>query len=107
MLNIVSYNVNGIRAALRKNFLGWLETFNPDIVCLQEIKANQDQLDSSIFNKLGYYNYWFSAKKKGYSGVAILSKIKPNKIEYGTGIDYMDFEGRNIRLDFDNFSIMS
>ena len=107
MLNIVSYNVNGIRAALRKNFLGWLETFNPDIVCLQEIKANQDQFDSSIFNKLGYYNYWFSAKKKGYSGVAILSKIKPNKIEYGTGIDYMDFEGRNIRLDFDNFSIMS
>lgn len=107
MLNIVSYNVNGIRAALRKNFLGWLETFNPDIVCLQEIKANQDQFDSSIFNKLGYYNYWFSAEKKGYSGVAILSKIKPNKIEYGTGIDYMDFEGRNIRLDFDNFSIMS
>lgn len=107
MLNIVSYNVNGIRAALRKNFLGWLETFNPDIVCLQEIKANQDQFDSSIFNKLGYYNYWFSAKKKGYSGVAILSKIKPNKIEYGTGIDYMDFEGRNIRLDFKGFSIMS
>ena len=107
MLNIVSYNVNGIRAALRKDFLDWLKTFNPDIVCLQETKANQDQFNSSIFKELGYYNYWFSAKKKGYSGVGILSKIKPNKVEYGTGIDYMDFEGRNIRLDFDSFSVMS
>ena len=107
MLNIVSYNVNGIRAALRKDFSDWLKTFNPDIVCLQETKANQDQFNSSIFKELGYYNYWFSAKKKGYSGVGILSKIKPNKVEYGTGIDYMDFEGRNIRLDFDSFSVMS
>jgi exodeoxyribonuclease-3 len=107
VLNIVSYNVNGIRAALRKDFLDWLKTFNPDIVCLQETKANQDQFNSSIFKELGYYNYWFSAKKKGYSGVGILSKIKPNKVEYGTGIDYMDFEGRNIRLDFDSFSVMS
>ena len=107
MLNIVSYNVNGIRAALKKDFSDWLKTFNPDIVCLQETKANQDQFNSSIFKELGYYNYWFSAKKKGYSGVGILSKIKPNKVEYGTGIDYMDFEGRNIRLDFDSFSVMS
>ena len=105
MLNIVSYNVNGIRAALKKDFSDWLKTFNPDIVCLQETKANQDQFNSSIFKELGYYNYWFSAKKKGYSGVGILSKIKPNKVEYGTGIDYMDFEGRNIRLDFDSFSV--
>ena len=101
MLNIVSYNINGIRAALRKDFLGWLKVFNPDIVCLQEIKANTDQFDSSVFDELGYYNYWFSAQKKGYSGVGILSKIKPNNIEYGTGIDYMDFEGRNLRADFD------
>ena len=107
MLNIVSYNINGIRAALRKDFLGWLKVFNPDIVCLQEIKANTDQFDSSVFDELGYYNYWFSAQKKGYSGVGILSKIKPNNIEYGTGIDYMDFEGRNLRLDFDKFSLMS
>ena len=107
MLNIVSYNINGIRAALRKDFLGWLKVFSPDIVCLQEIKANTDQFDSSVFDELGYYNYWFSAEKKGYSGVGILSKIKPNNIEYGTGIDYMDFEGRNLRLDFDKFSLMS
>lgn len=107
MLNIVSYNINGIRAALRKDFLGWLKVFNPDIVCLQEIKANTDQFDSSVFDELGYYNYWFSAQKKGYSGVGILSKIKPSNIEYGTGIDYMDFEGRNLRLDFDKFSLMS
>ena len=67
MLNIVSYNINGIRAALRKDFLGWLKVFSPDIVCLQEIKANIDQFDTSVFDELGYYNYWFSAQKKGYS----------------------------------------
>ena len=107
MLNIVSYNINGIRAALRKDFLGWLKVFSPDIVCLQEIKANTDQFDSSVFDELGYYNYWFSAQKKGYSGVGVLSKIKPNNIEYGTGIDYMDFEGRVLRIDFDEVSVMS
>ncbi len=64
MLNIVSYNINGIRAALRKDFLGWLKVFSPDIVCLQEIKANTDQFDSSVFDELGYYNYWFSAQKR-------------------------------------------
>jgi len=107
VLNIVSYNINGIRAALRKDFLGWLKVFSPDIVCLQEIKANTDQFDSSVFDELGYYNYWFSAEKKGYSGVGIISKIKPENVQIGTGIDFMDFEGRNLRLDFKNFSVMS
>ena len=74
-MKIYSYNVNGIRAAIRKGFLDWLCKYNPDIICLQEIKANTDQLDLDLFNKIGYnYNYWFSAKKKGYSGVAVLSK---------------------------------
>ncbi|MBU2995667.1 exodeoxyribonuclease III [Cellulophaga baltica] len=107
-MKIVSYNVNGIRAALKKGFIEWLKTVNPDVLCLQEIKANEDQLDLSIFEDAGYkYNYWYSAQKKGYSGVAILSKIKPNHVEYGTGIDYMDFEGRNLRADFDDVSVMS
>ncbi len=107
-MKIYSYNVNGIRAAIRKGFIEWLREYNPDIICLQEIKANTDQLDLDLFNKIGYkYNYWFSAQKKGYSGVAVLSKHKPLSIKYGTGIDHMDFEGRNLRLDFEKFSVMS
>lgn len=107
-MTIISYNVNGIRAAIRKGFLEWLQQANPDVVCIQEIKAHPEQLDLEEFNKAGYpYHYWHPANKKGYSGVAILSKTKPENIEYGTGIDYMDFEGRAIRADFSDFSVMS
>ncbi len=107
-MKIASYNVNGIRAALNKGFIEWLQQADPDVICLQEIKANKEQLDLNVFAEAGYsYNYWYSAQKKGYSGVAILSKTEPDHIEYGTGIDYMDFEGRNIRADFNGVSIMS
>lgn len=107
-MKIISYNVNGIRAALNKGFIEWLKSSDPDVICLQEIKALKEQLDLSIFEDAGYkYSYWFSAKKKGYSGVAILCKTKPNYVEYGTGIETMDFEGRNIRVDYDHVSIMS
>ena len=107
-MKIISYNVNGIRAAMNKGFVDWLKSANPDVICLQEIKAMQDQVDVEAIEEAGYkYNYWFSAQKKGYSGVAILSKIEPNHIEYGTGIESMDFEGRNLRADFDDVSIMS
>ena len=108
MMKVVSYNVNGIRAAMNKGLIDWLITEDPDIICFQEIKALEDQINVSEFESIGFkYNYWFSAKKKGYSGVAILSKHEPINIEYGTGISYMDFEGRNLRLDFEEFSIMS
>jgi exodeoxyribonuclease-3 len=107
-MKIISYNVNGIRAAIKKGFIEWLQSANPDVICLQEIKAMEDQLDLSLFEAAGYkYNYWYSAQKKGYSGVAILSKTKPNHVEYGTGIETMDFEGRNLRADFDGVSVMS
>lgn len=107
-MTIISYNVNGIRAAIRKGFLEWLQQADPDIVCIQEIKAHPEQLDLEEFEKAGYpYHYWHPAQKKGYSGVAILSKTKPENVEYGTGIDHMDFEGRNIRADFEDFSVMS
>ena len=107
-MKIISYNVNGIRAALNKDFIGWLKSANPDVICLQEIKAMKDQLELDIFEASGYkYHYWFSAQKKGYSGVAILSKTEPNHVEFGTGIASMDFEGRNLRVDFDGFSVMS
>ena len=107
MIKILSYNVNGIRAALRKDLINWIKDANPDIVCFQEIKANEDQFDKSLFEEMGYYNYWFSAQKKGYSGVGIISKFKPENVQIGTGIDFMDFEGRNLRLDFKKFSVMS
>ena len=107
MVKIISYNVNGIRAALKKNLIDWIKQSNPDIVCFQEIKANEDQFDTQIFKEIGYYNYWFPAQKKGYSGVGIITKIKPENVQIGTGIEFMDFEGRNLRLDFKNFSVMS
>jgi exodeoxyribonuclease-3 len=107
-MKIISYNVNGIRAAIKKGFIEWLKQASPDVICIQETKAHKDQLDLTLFENAGYpYHYWFSAQKKGYSSVAILSKIKPNHVEYGTGIESMDFEGRNLRIDFDDFSIMS
>ena len=107
-MKIISYNVNGIRAALKKGFIDWLKAANPDVICIQETKAQKEQLDADEFEQAGYpYQYWFSAQKKGYSGVAIFCKTKPNHIEYGTGIETMDFEGRNLRVDFDECSIMS
>ena len=107
-MRILSYNVNGIRAAISKGFINWLEQAKPNVVCLQEIKATPDQLPLEDFEKAGYpYHYWFPATKKGYSGVAILSKTKPKNVVYGTGIEHMDHEGRNIRVDFEDFSVMS
>ena len=100
-MKIISYNVNGIRAALKKGFLDWLQVANPDVICIQETKAHKEQLDLAEFEKAGYpHHYWFSAQKKGYSSVAVFCKEKPNHIAYGTGIETMDFEGRNLRVDF-------
>lgn len=108
IMTIASYNVNGIRAALKKGFIDWLTATNPDVICLQETKAHKEQLDLSVFEDAGYkFHYWFSAEKKGYSSVAILCKKEPNHVEYGTGLESMDIEGRNIRVDYDNVSIMS
>lgn len=107
-MKILSYNVNGIRAAITKGFLEWLKAADPDVICLQEIKAVDHQIPVLEITAAGYpFQYYFSAEKKGYSGVAILSKKEPKNIVYGTGIDYMDREGRNLRIDFEDFSIMS
>jgi exodeoxyribonuclease-3 len=107
-MRIISYNVNGIRAAITKGFLNWIQQANPDLICLQEIKATPDQIPLIDVELSGFpYHYWFPAQKKGYSGVAILCKTKPNNVVFGTGIDHMDFEGRNLRVDFDDFSVMS
>lgn len=107
-MKVLSYNVNGIRAAIKKGFLDWLKAADPEVICIQETKAQKEQLDLSLFEEIGYnYQYWYSAQKKGYSGVAILSKVEPKNVVYGTGIETMDFEGRNVRVDFDTVSVMS
>ena len=107
MVTIISYNVKGIRAALKKGWSEWAKATNADIIALQEIKAKTDQLELSIFEDLGYHHYWFSAQKKGYSGVALLCKEKPLHVEYGCGIEKYDFEGRVIRADFKDYSVIS
>lgn len=106
-MKIITYNVNGIRAAFTKNFVGWLQVADPDIICIQESKAGNDQIDIESFERIGYHSYWHSAERKGYSGVGISSKIKPNHVEYGCGIEHYDSEGRIMRADFDDFSVIS
>lgn len=99
--------MNGIRGALAKGFLPWLKATKADIVCLQEIKATPDQVDVEPFRKMGYEMFWMPAEKKGYSGVALFTKLKPSKIVLGCSLDIYDKEGRVIRADFDGFSVMS
>lgn len=107
-MKILTYNVNGIRSALSKDLLQFLKDENADIVCFQEIKAEKSQLDLTLFENLGYsYQEWFSAEKKGYSGVAILSKHKPINSISGCGHPLFDSEGRILRFDFDDLSVIS
>ncbi len=110
-MKIITYNVNGIRAALKKDFAGWLKEINADIICLQEIKIEEKLVDKNIFESLGYYSYWFSAQKKGYSGTAILTKIKPISVQKGSNMIQSDEEGRVLKADFEvngiSFSIIN
>lgn len=107
-MKIVTYNVNGIRSALSKNWLAWLQATQADVICLQEIKATPDQItDLYLLEQMGYEHYWYPAVKKGYSGTAIFTKISPKHVEYGCGLEDYDREGRIIRADFDNCSVMS
>jgi len=106
-MKIITYNLNGIRAAMSKGLIDWIRQVSPDVLCVQEIKANPDQVGVFEFEELGYHHYWYPAQKKGYSGVAIFTKQKPKHIEYGCGIKEYDDEGRILRIDFEEFSVMS
>jgi exodeoxyribonuclease-3 len=106
-MQIVSYNVNGIRSAIGKGLLNWMEQRKADVYCFQETKADVSQVDLSAFELLGYKHYWFSAQKKGYSGVAIFTKLTPDYVEYGFGDAGYDNEGRIIRADFGDVSVIS
>lgn len=106
-MRIISYNVNGIRAAMGKGLIDWIINAKPDVLCLQEIKANPEQVGLLEFEELGYHHYWYPAQKKGYSGVAIFTKEKPLHVEYGCGVQKYDDEGRIIRADYADHSVMS
>lgn len=106
-MKIISYNVNGIRSAHSKGLYDYLQDQGADIVCFQELKALPDQIDQTSLENMGYNCYWFSAQKKGYSGVGIISKSKPKHVEYGCNHELIDFEGRVLRLDFDWGSVIS
>ncbi len=107
-MDIVSFNVNGLRAILKKGFKEWFEKQKPDILCLQEIKAQETQLKLEEFINLEGYNiYWNSAERKGYSGVLVISKEKPDVIGFGTGTERFDNEGRLIRLKYPDFTLFN
>jgi len=106
-MRIITYNVNGIRSAINKGFLEWLAGDPADVICLQEVKACESDVDCGPINGLGYHHFWFPAQKKGYSGVAILSKEKPEAVHYGDGRTQSDEEGRVLRADFKHFSLIN
>jgi exodeoxyribonuclease III len=106
-MKIISYNVNGIRSASTKGLADWLELQNSDIVCFQEIKAQEKDVPENFRAHSDYHSFWYPAVKKGYSGVGIMSKEKPLHVEYGCGIAKYDDEGRILRADYKDFSLIS
>jgi exodeoxyribonuclease-3 len=106
-MKIYSYNVNGIRSAVSKGLLEWLATEQPDVIGFQEIKANEVDIDTAAFEALGYECYWFSAQKKGYSGVGVLTKIKPTEVIKGNGMQQGDFEGRTLQIKINDVLIIN
>jgi exodeoxyribonuclease-3 len=107
-MHLASWNVNGIRAAQKKGFLEWLERTQPDVLGVQETKATPEQLDEALVAPPGYTTYWAtSTVKKGYSGVALYTKVEPNVVQIGLGIDEYDQEGRTIIADYDDFTFIT
>lgn len=106
-MRLISWNVNGIRAVQKKGFLEWFRKESPDILCLQETKAEEAQLDSEIREVPGYQSFWCSAEKKGYSGVALYTRAKPKAVEFGLGRKEFDSEGRTIMADFGDFVLFN
>jgi exodeoxyribonuclease-3 len=102
-MKLISWNVNGVRAVVKKGFLDWLDQADPDIVCLQETKAHIDQLTAEILTDHGYYTYWHSGERRGYSGVATFCKTEPLYVQEGLGIERYDVEGRVLITEHENF----
>lgn len=107
MKRLVSWNVNGIRACVNKGFTQWLTSYDPDILCLQEIKANEDQFPKEVLELPGYHLYINSAQKKGYSGVCVFTKNKPLKVIDKIGIEKFDSEGRTLILEYPEYVLIN
>lgn len=106
-MKLITYNLNGIRSAMTKGWVDWIKENGFDVICVQELKADSSQVDTTVFDQLGYHHFWHSAEKKGYSGVAIFTKFKPDNVVIGCGNKAFDAEGRVIRADFGDTSIFS
>jgi len=106
-MRIYSWNVNGLRAVAKKNFLEWIGEENPDILCIQETKLQENQLEDNIKNIDGYYSYFSFAHKKGYSGVATYTKEEPISVKHGIGIERFDSEGRILITEFKDFILLN
>lgn len=106
-MKIISWNVNGLRAIFKKDFLNWFKKENADIVCLQEVKAQEGQIPESLINPEGYFSYFSYALKKGYSGVAVYTKEKPLSVENKIGLERFDSEGRILKLEFKDFILLN
>ena len=102
-MKLISWNVNGVRAVVKKGFLDWLDQAQPDVLCLQETKAHVDQLTSEILTDHGYHTYWHSGERRGYSGVATFCKEEPLYVQEGLGIERYDAEGRVLVTEHENF----
>ncbi|WP_026462391.1 exodeoxyribonuclease III [Adhaeribacter aquaticus] len=106
-MKIISYNVNGVRSAISKGFIDWVKAADPDVLCLQEIKCDEAAFDKQVFENLGYHSFIHPAVKKGYSGVATFTKQKPVSACIGCGEELYDTEGRVLRVDFPEYSVMN
>jgi exodeoxyribonuclease-3 len=106
-VKLYSWNVNGVRAIQKKGFLDWVEQTGPDILCLQETKAHPEQLDEHLASPAGYQAYWAAAERKGYSGVALFTKMEPREVTIGIGVEQFDREGRTIIADFEDFVLIT
>jgi len=104
---LLSWNINGIRAAYKRGFLDWLSDVVPDILCLQETKANDSQLVDELARPEGYYAYWHGAQRPGYSGTALLSREEPMSVTYGIGVEKFDVEGRTIIAEYPDFTLIN
>ena len=107
LFRVITANTNGIRSAAKKGFFTWLETQHADVVCIQETKAQREQLDDALFHPQGYHCYYFDAEKKGYSGTALYAKQKPDQVITGLGWASADTEGRYLQADFGKLSVVS
>lgn len=106
-MRLLSWNVNGIRAAQRKGFVDWVSQVGPDVLCIQETKASPEQLSEELTAMPGYHVYFSSAERKGYSGVATYTNVEPQDVAHGFGIEKFDNEGRILRMDYANFTLFN